>query len=191
VSNWLALDAAPLITTAACLLSLFIATAWLTSRARARTNQLRSAAKLLDKHFKALQAVMENPKAPEESKKWLLVYSEAIAVRDVFLDVIEEAKKQDRSLDNRAGAGSHAKHLSELRALDGNLAADYQTAINTGVVGMALRYDAWDWLGDDPVARVLADPEAEQEIFVSELRKRRSLAKGKSGAFDEGNAAMA
>src|SRR5208283_81623 len=82
-------------------------------RAAGRTRQLEQAAELLEAHNRALEHLLDDPEAPDELKKLMISFSDAMADRETVKQMAEWASS--RPLDQPVDT-------EESRAIEGLLA---------------------------------------------------------------------
>jgi hypothetical protein len=138
------IDFAPIITSAALLGFIAVYFGRLRSRLRHRTSQLKTSSELLSDHLCALQAFVEHPEAPAKMKEKLL-----------------EAK-------------GYEKQIAQLRLRNEELTRGFETAANSIVVAMILRYQDASDLVEARMARMIVDPRREFAFFAGALKFDRA-----------------
>jgi hypothetical protein len=167
------INLAPLVTVAALLgfIAGFFGKFW--SRSRRRTAQLMTSADLLRDHLNSLKYFVEHPDAPPRMKEKLLIVSEIASDKDAFVEVLESACKEGAKIKASPEAKDYEKQVAHLRAQNGELARQFETAVSSIVVAMMLRNQGASELIEARLAKLIVDPRKEFAFLAGAIKVSR------------------
>jgi len=168
------IDFAPIITVAALLGFIAVYFGRVRSRLRHRTSQLKTSSELLSDHLFALQAFVEHPEAPAKMREKLLIFSNVVSDRSSFIPLLEAVCNENGCGRNSSEAKGYEKQIAQLRLRNEELSRNFETAVNSIVVAMILRYQDASDLVEARMARMIVDPRREFAFFAGALKFNRA-----------------
>lgn len=165
------LDLAPIIACAAGLALAVVFFASISTARRKRIQQLVTANELLEGHQVCLRKLLEDERVSDKIKGQLLAFSDVLADRREFLQVVEEVAAEANIRADRRDESAFERDMTELEAVEEGLGRHLGTVVSTGVAAMLLLYGQ---VNASAMAKLYADRRADRSLFASASKHDRA-----------------
>jgi hypothetical protein len=164
-----------------------VAIQWMRSRARRRTNELKTAAAALTAHYDALEKLVDDPALPDSALEFLGVFAEVISDNETC-DNLAEGVFQVPLEQIKNSTPKWADEIEKIGKTRPDIEENFQKAVASGIIAMFLRWPGNSWKLQMMVQEIAADRRKEAALAerVAQIKERAHRGDGNGGPLMPG-----